>query len=208
MNYKLIAYAQSFTSFLLQRLNEDANQIKQIILFGSVTRGESNKKSDIDLFIDILNKKIENRIIKLKDRFYSSESFIHIWTLLGIKNEINCSIGKLEDWDNLKGSLIANGIVLYGKYKENTKTEQYYLFIVTHGKDRNKNISMWRQLYGYKQKIGKKVYVKKGLVKEYEGKKLARGVFIIPSEHTQKIISFFKKNKFAKYEMIPFWKEK
>ena len=207
MNYKLIAYAQDFVSFLIEKLNEDSTKIKQIILFGSVTRGESSKTSDIDLFIDILDKKLEDKILKLKEKFYYTERWGAYWALLNIKNEINCSIGKLEKWDDLKRSLIANGIILYGKYKRDLKTEQYYLFVVSPGKNRNKNISVWRGLYGYKQKIGKKTYIKKGLVKDYEGKKLARGVFIIPSEHTQKISSFLKKNKF-KYEIIPFWQEK
>src|SRR3989338_3683961 len=70
----------------------------------------------------------------------------------------------------------------------------------------NKNISVWRLLYGYKQRLGKKIYVKKGLVKEYNGKKLARGVFIVPADHAQKISLFLRKNKFE-YKMILFCQE-
>lgn len=207
MNYKIIAYSEDFVSFLLEKIDKNGDKIKQIILFGSVARGESNKDSDIDLFIDVLDKKLEKEINDIKERFYESIKVKKYWSLLGVKNEINCSVGKLEEWDNLQRSLIANGIVLYGKYKKDTKTESYYLFIITPGKDRNKNISIWRELYGYTQKINKKKYEKKGLVRDYNGKKLAKGVFIIPSEHTQKISLFLKKNKF-KYELISFWKEK
>jgi len=208
MNYKLVAYAQDFVSFLIEKLNEDSDKIKQIILFGSAARGESGKKSDVDLFIDVLDEKLENKIKKLKQQFQLSDRIVKYWDFMGIKNEINCSIGKLEEWDDLKRSLIANGILLYGKYKGTTKTTHYSLFLVTPGKNRNKNISMWRKLYGYKQKVGKKTYIKKGLIRDYEGRKLAKGVFTIPQEHTEKIISFFKKNKFVKYELIPFWQEK
>ena len=206
MNYKLIAYAQDFVSFLLEKLNKESNKISQIILFGSVTRDEDSKSSDIDLFIEILDKKLENKINQIKEKFYESIKVKKYWNLLNINNEINCSTGKLEEWDDLKRSLIANGIILYGKYKGKLKTESYYLFTVSPTKNRNKNISIWRELYGYKQKIGKKEYIKKGLIKGYNGKKLARGVFIIPSEHTQKISSFLKKKKF-KYEVILFQKE-
>ena len=127
--------------------------------------------------------------------------------MLGVNNEINCTVGILKEWPSLEGSLIANGIILFGKYKEKLETDSYYLFIITPGKIRNKNISIWRQLYGYTQKIGKKIYIKRGLIKEYNGKKLAKGVFIIPLEHCQKIIAFLKKNKF-KHEITLFWQEK
>ncbi|MBS3134900.1 nucleotidyltransferase domain-containing protein [Candidatus Woesearchaeota archaeon] len=207
MNYKLIAYAEDFISFLLEKLNKESDKIKQIILFGSVARDEDSKNSDIDLFIEIIDKKIENKINEIKEKFYDSVKVKKYWSLLGINNEINCSIGELEEWDELKRSLVMNGIVLYGKYKGSLKTELYYLFVVFPGKNRNKNISGWRKLYGYNQKISKKIYIKEGLIKDYNGKKLARAVFIIPSDNVQKMISFLKKNSF-KYEIIPFWKEK
>jgi len=207
MNYKLIAYSQDFISFLFQHLGKDADKINQVVLFGSVARGEATKESDIDLFIDVSDKNLEDKINKIKEDFYKSIKVKKYWDLLGIENEINCSIGILKEWDSLKRSLIADGILLFGKYKEKLETDSYYLFIIAPGKIRNKNISIWRQLYGYTQKINKKIYVKKGLIKEYNGSKLAKGVFIIPLEHFQKIISFLKKNKF-KHEIIPFWQER
>lgn len=206
MNYKLIAYAQDFISFLLQNLDKDGDKIKQVILFGSSARGEASKKSDIDLFIDVVDKRFEEKIDKIKEEFYGSIKVKKYWNLLGINNKINCSVGALKEWTSLERSLIANGIVLFGRYKGETKTQPYYLFIAIPGKNRNKSISVWRQLYGYTQKIGKKTYAKKGLVKEYDGRKLARGVFVIPAEHSQKIILFLRKNRF-KHEIIPFWQE-
>lgn len=207
MNYKLIGYAQDFVSFLFQHLDKEGDKIKQIILFGSITKDGGTKESDIDLFVDVIDKGLEKKINMIKEEFYNSIKVKKYWNLLGVDNEISCSVGKLENWDSLERSIVANGIVLFGKYKGKTETEAYYLFVIIPGKNRNKNISVWRKLYGYTQKIGKKIYIKKGLVKEYNGKKLARGVFIIPVEHSQKIISFLQKNKF-KHELIPFWQEK
>ncbi|GBE19821.1 nucleotidyltransferase domain protein [archaeon BMS3Abin17] len=207
MNYKLIAYSGDFASFLLEKLNKEADKVKQIILFGSVARGEADNKSDIDLFIDVIDENLEGKINNIKEKFYKSIKARKYWSLLDIKNEINCSVGKLEDWDELQRSLIANGIVLFGKYKEETETEPYYLFSIAQGKNRNQNMTAWRALYGYTQKIGEKIYVKKGLIKEYGGKKLAKGVFIIPAEHAHKIISFLRKKGF-KHEIIQSWMEK
>ncbi|MBI2507517.1 nucleotidyltransferase domain-containing protein [Candidatus Woesearchaeota archaeon] len=208
MNYKLISYAQDFASFLLQNLGSDMQKVKQIILFGSVARGEADKDSDIDIFVDLLDEKLEPKIGKIREMFCDSIKVKKYWELLDVKNEINCTVGKLEEWDELKRSLIANGIVLFGKYiyEGRLKTKHYYLFVVTPTGKRNKDISVWRKLYGYVQKIGNKNFVKKGIINEYGGRKLSRGVFVVPVESSQKIISFLRENKF-KHEIIPFWQE-
>ncbi len=90
MNYKLIAYAQDFASFLLETLDKESNKINQIILFGSVARGEDTKKSDVDLFIDANENKLEEKINQIKEEFYGSVKVRKYWNLLGIKNKINC----------------------------------------------------------------------------------------------------------------------
>jgi len=207
MNYKLLAYALDFVSFLFEHLGKDSDKIKQVILFGSVARGEADKKSDVDLFFDVITEEVEVEIRNIKEKFYSSVKVKKYWDLLNIKNEINCSVGKIEEWSDLQKSLIANGIVLFGKYKGKAETESYYLFIVTPGLNRNNNLSIWRALYGYNQKVGKKNYEVKGLVRSYGGEKLARGVFIIPSEHVSKVSSFLKESKF-KFKLIGFEREK
>ncbi len=207
MNYKLIGYSLDFASFLIEKLKSESKKVKKIILFGSVARKESMKNSDIDLFIEVTDVKLEGKINEIRDDFFKSIKFKKYWDLLGVENEINLSIGKLKEWGDLKRSIIANGIILYGKYEGEEKTKQYYLFIVSPGKDRNKNISIWRELYGYSQKVGKKKYLKEGLVKMFEGKKLARGVFFIPVDFAQEMIKFLRGKKF-KIEIIPVWIEK
>ena len=203
MNYKLVAYSIDFVSFLIEKLNKEAEKIKSVILFGSVTRGEAEKESDIDIFIEG-DEKLEIRIKKLKEKFENSVKVKSYWSLLDVKNEINIHIGRLEEWKDLKRSIIANGIVLYGRYLGRQELVQHYLFIVSPGKDRNKNVSIWRDLYGYTQKVGKKSYIKKGLIREYGGKKLARGVFAVPIENAQKTILYLRKKR-LKVQIIPFW---
>jgi len=70
MNYKLLAYAQDFSSFLMQNIKE-ADKITKIILFGSTSRGESEKNSDIDIFIET-DEKLEQKINEIKDKFCDS----------------------------------------------------------------------------------------------------------------------------------------
>ena len=170
-------------------------------------RGEAGKESDIDLFIETTNKKIEKKIKGMQEKFYESVKYKEYWELMGITNPFNCIAGNLDAWDDLKSSIRAQGITLYGKWIGKAETEPYYLFTLKMSKNRNQNISLWRSLYGYTQKINKKVYEKQGKVKEYTGEKLARGVFIIPGDHTQKMIEFLKKKK-CSYTFIPFLKEK
>jgi predicted nucleotidyltransferase len=205
MNYKLIAYAQDFASFLMQNLKE-ADKIKNIILFGSTARGEADKNSDIDIFIEI-EEKYKDEIEKIKEEFYNSLKFKKYWSLLGIKNDINLSIGSLKDWGDLNRSIISNGITLFGKYNADIKTNPHILFLISPGENRNKNISIWRELYGYSQKAKNKIYVKQGIIKEYGGDKLANGVVIVPTENSNKLSSFLRTNKF-KFKLIPIWMEK
>jgi len=214
MNYKLIAYAMDFSSFLIEKLGKESDKINQVILFGSVSRGEESHKSDIDLFIDVKSGKnivkneenFEKQINALRDKFYESMKVKKYWNLIGIRNEINLSIGKLEEWDELQRSMISSGIALFGKFKResaSSKSKDYTLFVISSGKSRNKNISIWRELYGYSQKVKDKIYVKEGLIKGYGGKKLSNGVFIVPAENSLKIVSFLKENKFD-YQMTAF----
>ena len=53
MNKELLSYAMDFVSFLTDRLDDnDMGKIKDIVLFGSAARGEADKKSDIDVFVE------------------------------------------------------------------------------------------------------------------------------------------------------------
>src|SRR3989344_7001985 len=116
LNYKdLIGYATSFVAMVLPKIEVD-----EIILFGSVARQEADKTSDIDLFFNI-REKTKERITsdKIKDeleKFYKSK-IAEIWHLKGINNQIKVQVGKLDEW-KLKRSIISEGLVLYGKYKD------------------------------------------------------------------------------------------
>lgn len=196
---ELIAYASAFVSLLLPKIEG----IKEIILFGSVVRGEADKESDIDLFFNIENKNDEEKIKKIikeeLKKFYKSK-IAEMWFLKGIKNPINVNIGKLEEW-KLKRSIISEGINLYSKYKEiPEKMRSFTYFNISPIKSIAKRNRIIRELFGRKEKN----YSKKGIVGEINGKKLSASSFIIPKEHTNKILKLLGKEK-VNYRFFEFW---
>jgi len=203
MNYKLLSYAVDFASFLIQELDKSMEPVKAIILFGSVARGEATMESDVDIFVDTADKNIDRKIKKIVDEFYQSRKFTEYWRLLGVHQEIKCVVGKLSEWGSLERSIISSGITLYDKYKGKYETTPYTLFIISVKKKRSGSVKVWRKIYGYTQKVGKKVYHSKGLIQEYGGKKIAKGIVLIPIGNSQHLIDFLKKEK-AHYQLIEF----
>lgn len=68
----------------------------------------------------------------------------------------------------------------------------------------HQKIIIHRLLYGYNDLSNNMAYKykRKGLIELYSGKKLNRGVFIIPIKHKGKVIPLLKKNN-AKMQIIP-----
>jgi len=68
----------------------------------------------------------------------------------------------------------------------------------------NQKLQVTRSLYGFEDisNNGSYRYKRKGLVDSCSGKKINRGVFIIPMKFKDKIIPLLKKNK-ANLKLIP-----
>jgi len=194
---KLISLALSFASFLVDRI-----EVKSILLFGSVAKNTFDRESDIDIFIetDRRNDKKINNLLELYKKTGEYERF----KLEGIENEIVIKCGDLNEWKDLKRSIISGGIVLYGKYQgKPQKLKHKLLFLLNvRGNERSKKVKVWRKIYGYKQKIGEKTYFFKGLIE----KKIGRGGFLVSIENLQEIINYLKENK-VKYSFFDVWIE-
>lgn len=193
MKSELISYAIDFVSFLMQKIKKRA-EIKQIILFGSVAREEAVEESDIDILIDTIkeNKSLENEIKKIVDEFKESSKYKNYWKPLGIKNEIKPLISKLEDWKDLQSSIIANGIILYSKFKPEIKEGKHKTFFIWENVTPNsKRVLFNKQLFGYKQKG--KFY--QGILQKYEGERMGKGCILIPLDHATQFYNLFKKYK-------------
>lgn len=187
---KLISFAYDFVSYLLEKI--ETKNIDKIILFGSVVRGEADKESDIDIFLET-KYDIQNEINKTIDKFYESAKYTKYWKLLNVKNQIKVIVGKLENYPELKRSIIGNSLVLFSNFKEKISGENYSLFILEFKGAFKDKVRLWRRLYGHKQQVKKKHYHSKGIVDENNGKKIARGVFIIPIQNSNNVIKELKK---------------
>lgn len=189
---KLIAFSQDFVSFLTERI--DLDNIKNIILFGSVSRGESDEDSDIDIFIDLANElqEFKDKIEQARDEFYKSAKFKDHWSLLGINNQIKLTIGKLEQWSDLLPSIISNGITLYGKFKAFPQIgEHKTLFVWENIKPESTRVLLNKQLFGYKH-TGKSY---PGVVQKYNCQRLGKGMIMVPIEHSNLVEKVFRKLK-------------
>src|SRR3989338_4870853 len=181
---KLLAYAIDFVSYVMQKLEK--KEIQQIIVFGSVAREQAGKESDVDIFIDTEEKNLEKKIKKIKIDFFKSVKYHQYWKLLGIQNEINPLVGKLDAWKDLKPSIIADGIVLYSKFKMSIKEGKHETFFIWENiKPNSVRVLFNKQIFGYVQKD--KFY--EGLLQKYQGKRLGKGCIVVPLEHS---LSFHK----------------
>lgn len=185
---ELISYAADFVSYLIQNLKEkDAHKIKSIILFGSVARGEADKESDVDLFVDALDKNIEKEIKKIIDNFYSSAKFKNYWSLLGIKNEFNVIVGELNKW-KLKDSMLGNAVILYQKYSPALKEGSNKVILYWGNvKPNSKRVMLSKKIFGYVH-YGKRYL---GLLEKFKGIKIGANVLLIDTEHLNIFLEAF-----------------
>jgi len=195
--YLLIAYAQSFVSHLFRISNIKDKEIRAVYLFGSVARGDFDKDSDIDIFIDT-DHEIKSVIDKSLKILVNSEEWKK-FQLLGIDNEIKVMYGKLSEWQ-LKESVHNDGIVLYSQSFSAGLTS-YFLITIKPINDIAKRNKVIRKLFGRKEKY----YKEKSLVVENGGTIIDSRSFIIPSEKVNEILRIFSKEKVV-YKMEKIWK--
>lgn len=195
---KLISLALNFASFLVDRV-----KVESIVLFGSVAQNNFDSESDIDLFIEA-DKKNESKIKSFLELYKKTEEY-EKFKLNGIMNEISLKIGKLDEWKDLKRSIMSGGIALYGSYKgAPEKLNHKILFTLNIEKlKRAEKIRIWRKIYGYNQKAGNKTYAFKGFAE----KKIGRGAFMIPNEKFEELRKYLGKNK-VKYCFFDIWTER
>ena len=194
---KIISLAYDFISYLFY--NIDREKISKIILFGSVVRENTDNNSDIDIFIETKHD-IKKDVDRILDKFYNSSKYLDYWKPLNIKNQFSIITGRLSEFPDLERSIISNGIVMHSPYNKPIKGKNYSLLTLEFKGDFNKKISIWRKLYGNEQTKNNKVYRTKGIIEENGGKKLTRGVFIVPIENSNNILKEKRKLK-IKYKV-------
>ncbi|MBU0898403.1 MAG: nucleotidyltransferase domain-containing protein [Nanoarchaeota archaeon] len=195
----LFPYIYDYISVLFENI-EIKRSVKKVILFGSVARGEFDKESDIDVFLEVsssLVEKTENLVRKSEKRFsLISEKK---WIPLRIKNPIKTIVGDLEEprWKELKLEIISYGITLYGKFESlPEKLSHHALFTYSlSGLPQKRKMKFLRTFFGYRIKKKTKLYEQIGIVEEIGGKKLGSNSILIPLEKSRDVQKFFNNFK-------------
>lgn len=189
---------------ILKKIAKELSRIedvKAVILYGSLARGEFTSRSDIDLFIlttdDKTQKEVEDRVIELETEIGRN-----------IQPTIR-TVAELQKTDTgLLQNIFQEGKILYLKEPSDIpsaillqqKPYLIYSFQISSLPQKDK-ARFNRQLY----EQTKKDYKYKGLLQEIGGQKLSAGCVMIPYEQKDKIEKFFKKFK-VKFEQLKVWK--
>lgn len=195
---ELISYAIDFVSFYIEN-SKNIDKIKSIILFGSVARKEETKKSDIDIFIDVIEneKTIEKESKEIIKKFYDSTKYKNYWKLHGIENEFSIIVGKIDEW-KLKDSMLGNAITLYDSYIPKLQEGTNKAIISWENiKNNSHRVMLNKKLFGFKHY--KHQY--SGLIEKYKGEKLGANVILINIEDLNLFLKEFRKFK-AKTRII------
>lgn len=195
-----ISYCFDMLSFIFQN-SEAGKRIKSIYLFGSAIRGELEKASDIDLFIES-DKEDEGRTRSLINsgivKFTASKDY-QKWKLFHFTYPFSVQIGALDEWE-LKLSIASEGILLYSKSKVWGQGERKVLFIIAYPRKKNEYIKIRRLVFGRDEPY----YQGTGLLKKYHGEKISSNVFIVPKEYQTTMMEVLSKEKieFSMKEVI------
>ena len=198
---KTISYALNFLTFLFfEKSVED--KILSVYIFGSGVRGELEKKSDIDIFIDCEEK--DEKILlaaseSAKRKFMSSNDF-NKWKLLEFTYPISIKAGNMRTWE-LKSSIESEGIEIFSKSVQTKTTKKFVLFSFSLPKNKSLYLKIRRLLFGRLETN----YKSEGLVTKKGGKYLASNIFVVPKAEQTYFINILHKNK-INFSMIEFMK--
>ena len=189
---------------ILKKIAKELSKIedvKAVILYGSLARGEFTSRSDIDLFIlttdDKTQKEVEDKVIELETEIGRN-----------IQPTIR-TVAELQKTDTgLLQNIFQEGKVLYLKEPSDIpsaillqqKPFLIYSFQISSLPQKDK-ARFNRQLYEQTSKE----YKYKGLLQEIGGQKLSAGCIMIPHMQKEAIEKFFKKFK-VKFEQLKVWK--
>lgn len=203
----LYSYIYDFLSIVFEKVDL-SKYVRNIILFGSVARGDYGKESDIDIFFDIKDKKFETQVeYLLKESLKTFEiKSDNSWKLKNINLPIKYIAGDLKNkkWNPLRTDLISYGISLYGKFENDPKDINHFVLInyKLSNLERKQKMKFIRELFGYNNLKKDKKYSHQGIIESIGGKKLSTNSLLIPISEVKIIKEIMKK-----YNVTPLIKE-
>lgn len=177
------------------------NHILQMVLFGSVARGEDTATSDIDIAVihDLKDTdKLKTQIHKFQHNRIQVSYF---------------SLNQLPKETEIVSALTGEGILLYGQpIKVNLKTKELKprILVIYDTSDipKTERMKLNRALHGglSKSKYGKKEYVTKttGILKERGIQKLTKAVLLLDPKKGSKVVKTLKLFN-VKWKEISVW---
>lgn len=182
---ELISYVYDFISQLMDH-EVMPDVIRRIILFGSVARGDFDRESDIDLFIDVQSDKpdVSLSIKKVLNQFETRAE--KTWKLRGVYPHLKLIVDDLEKqkWGELRQEIGSYGLLLYGRFREAPQKISHRMLIAyeLNKLPQKSKMALLRRLYGYTTKKGRKEYQQEGLLQKLGGIKMGANVLVVPQE--------------------------
>jgi len=189
--------------------------LKYVILFGSIPKGEVSKKSDIDLLMLFdtdhnpeVGKEMDTCLeisSKISQKYNLSYSFSFVMKNLNDPSDVEADFL----WNISKEGTIIWGRIDAELLKEPGRNLKPKSLISYSTKDLSskERSSIQRSLFGYRfsQTVKNKSYQgeKKGLIDKREYK-IGDGVLLVPSNLEEKIVEILRKNR-AKYKSTRVW---
>lgn len=182
--------------------------LTHVILFGSVARGEADRRSDIDLCLVFDTKHDpERKELRVAEAIAAE---------IERKHEVRISLTaqRLRTMDaGLLENLCAEGVLVWGKpLVVDVKKLRLKRFVILSydlsSLPSTEKVRIHRMFHGYKvvKRYKGKKYVSEGegLIKRSGGKALGRGVVMFPAEHLKHVVAALDRR--AKYHVLEVWK--
>lgn len=188
--------------------------LKFAIVFGSVVTGEFRRKSDVDILLLFDTEHDPEFGVEAK---IAQDISAYVATKYDLAHSFSLMIANIADdstdtdflWEVAKEGIIIWGDpseVLMSRARSNLAPELLVTYS-TKGLSSSARGALHRSLYGYRleKRAGDKVYVseKKGLIAE-KGRKIARGVVLIPARLSNQLIEILEAHH-ASYSIQRIW---
>ena len=196
-------------AFEFARRVSKIEKVVEVILFGSVARGEADRRSDIDILV-VLDQKGKP---KLEEHEEISEIALEVGREFDANISLILSDREFSSMDEyFVESVLSEGKVIYAREARIAEKEwlrpwyilSYSLKELPHSdKMRIKKIFYGKEV---KSKHGNRVYIHryKGLLEEVGGASLGRGCIIFPAKFVEEFEEVLKKYK-VKYRKMLVW---
>ena len=178
---------------------EITDAILEIVVYGSVARGEADSRSDIDVFMLLcrtLDAEVEDELLRLA-RSISEKNFYR----KGEWNKINlvlCGPEEIRNFDRSTLVAMLGGIRLYSKFEPLViqplePAVLFHLDLKRVNESTKKRMDAalrgWTSSYASKKGRIEKKY--RGLLERYSASRLARNVYLVSSDHARVFSEFF-----------------